>query len=60
MGFLAQVGASEDSRDPSAAIRHLFREPAWNAHDHRFAVALGELRAGVGLQMATIAAAFRP
>jgi hypothetical protein len=26
MYFLAQVGASEDRRDPSAAIRHLFRE----------------------------------
>lgn len=54
--FLARVGATEDRRSDEAPNRHLFREPRWRMHDHWFGEALGELRAGVGLQIATIAA----
>jgi hypothetical protein len=56
--FLEQVGASEDRGDPAAAGRRLFRERSWQMHDYWFGVALGELRAGVGLQVAAIAASF--
>jgi hypothetical protein len=56
--FLAQVGASEDRGDPAAAIRHLFRDPSRRWADERFSLALGELRAGVGYQVAAIAATF--
>lgn len=56
--FLARVGASEDRGDPAAAVRHLFRDPNRRWDDERFSLALGELRAGVGYQVATIAASF--
>jgi hypothetical protein len=56
--FLERVGASEDHRDASAAGRHLFRERRWQMHDYWFGEALGELRAGVSLQVADIAASF--
>jgi hypothetical protein len=53
--FLDRVGAVEQ---PDGAKRHLFREPNWRMHDYWFGEALGELRAGVGMQVAIIAAAF--
>jgi hypothetical protein len=56
--FLERVGATEDRRDPDAPSRHLFRESRWAMHDYWFGEALGELRAGVGLQVAIIAASF--
>ena len=56
--FLERVGASEDPRDDSAAGRHLFRDRQWSMHDYWFGEALGELRAGVGMQVAIIAAAY--
>jgi hypothetical protein len=56
--FLDRVGTSEDRRDPTAATRHLFREPRWRMHDYWFGEALGELRAGIGLHVANIAASF--
>lgn len=56
--FLERVGATEDRRDPNAANRHLFRESGWAMHDYWFGEALGELRAGVGLQIAIVAASF--
>lgn len=34
------------------------REPQWRRHGYWFGGALGELRAGVGLQVADIAASF--
>ena len=57
MCFLARVGATEDRSD-DARTRHLFREPRWGMHDYWFGEALGELRAGVGFQVATIAASY--
>jgi hypothetical protein len=56
--FLERVGASEDPRDSDGAGRHLFNEDRWRMHDYWFGEALGELRAGVGLQVAIIAASF--
>ncbi len=56
--FLERVGASEDARDSDGAGRHLFREDRWRMHDYWFGEALGELRSGVGLQVAIIAASF--
>jgi hypothetical protein len=56
--FLDRVGATEDHHDATAATRHLFREHHWGMHDYWFGEALGELRAGVGLQVAIIAASF--
>jgi len=56
--FLDRVGATEDPSDSQAAKRHLFREPSWRMHDYFFGEALGELRSGVGLQVAIIAAAY--
>ncbi len=55
--FLERVGATE-TQDPAAAGRRLFRDAHWGMHDYWFGEALGELRAGVGLQVAVIAAAF--
>jgi hypothetical protein len=49
---------TEDRHDAAAASRHLFREPQWRMHDYWFGEALGELRAGIGLQVAIIAASF--
>lgn len=56
--FLERVGASEDRRNADAASRHLFRETRWSMHDYWFGEALGELRSGIGLQVAIIAASF--
>lgn len=56
--FLERVGANEDPRDATAAGRHLFREERWRMHDYWFGEALGELRSGVGLQLAIVAASF--
>jgi hypothetical protein len=56
--FLERVGATEDRQDAAAARRFLFREPRWIMHDYWFGEALGEFRAGVGLQIAIIAASF--
>lgn len=56
--FLERVGANEDRGDADAAGRRLFREPRWRMHDYWFGEALGELRSGVGLQVAIIAASF--
>jgi len=57
VAFLTRVGASEDLSD-DATKRHLFREPRWFMHDYWFGEALGELRSGVGLQVALIAARY--
>lgn len=54
--FLERVGASEDRGD-DAANRHLFHDNRWSMHDYFFGDALGELRAGIGMQVALIAAA---
>ena len=56
--FLERVGANEDPRDTDASGRHLFREPRWHMHDYWFGEALGELRAGIGLQLAIVAASY--
>lgn len=56
--FLERVGATEDRRNDDAARRHLFRDSQWRMHDYWFGEALGELRAGIGLQVAVIATAF--
>jgi len=56
--FLERVGANEDRSDAAAVRRYLFREPRWRMHDYWFGEALGELRAGIGLQVAIIAASF--
>lgn len=56
VGFLTKVGASETREVPHD--RHLFREARWHMHDYRFGEALGELRAGVGLQVGIVAASF--
>jgi hypothetical protein len=53
--FLERVGATAD---PQGAGRHLFREPHWRMHDYWFGQALGELRSGVGMQVAVLAASF--
>lgn len=56
--FLARVSATEDRHDDQAPRRHMFREARWAMHDYWFGEALGELRAGVGLQIAIVAAAY--
>lgn len=56
--FLQRVGASEDVGDDEAGRRHLFREPRWRMPDYWFGEALGELRSGIGLQVALIAASY--
>lgn len=53
--FLDRVGATETH---DGASRRLFHEPHWRMHDYFFGEALGELRAGVGMQVAIIAASF--
>ena len=58
--FLDRVGATEDPADSQAGKRRLYREPSWRMHDYFFGEALGELRSGVGLQVAIIAAAYGP
>lgn len=56
--FLERVGATEDRRNDGSSRRHLFRDSQWRMHDYWFGEALGEFRAGMGLQVALIAAAF--
>lgn len=56
--FLTNVGAFEDPRDPDSFGRHLYSDRRWGMNDYWFAQALGELRAGVGMQVAIIAAAY--
>lgn len=56
--FLDRVGANEAQSDSEAAGRHLFRDPRWRMHDYWFGEALGELRAGMGMQVAIIAASY--
>jgi hypothetical protein len=56
--FLDRVGATEAVGDDEAASLRLFRDQRWQMHDYGFGEALGELRAGVGLQVALIAAAY--
>ena len=56
--FLERVGATEDPARPEAAARRLFREETWRMHDYFFGEALGELRAGIGWQIAIIASAY--
>lgn len=53
--FLDRVGASEGPASGEASERRLFRDPTWRMHDYFFGEALGELRSGVGLQVAIIA-----
>jgi hypothetical protein len=53
--FLERVGAVEP---PEGSRRHLFRDPHWRMHDYWFGEALGELRSGVAMQVAIIAASF--
>jgi hypothetical protein len=55
ISFLDRVGAVGQ---PEGAKRHLFREPRWRMHDYFFGEVLGELRSGVGMQVAIIAASF--
>jgi len=54
--FLDQVGATETRGVPGD--RHLLREREWVRHDYWFGEALGELRSGVGLPVAIIAASY--
>lgn len=54
--FLDRVGVTETRDVPSD--RHLFRERSWMMHDYWFGEALGELRSGVGLPVAIIAASY--
>ena len=57
-GFLTTIGAFEDPRDTDAFRRHLYADRRWGMNDFWFGQALGELRAGVGMQVALIAAAY--
>jgi len=56
--FLNTVGFTEDDLPPDAASRRLISRPGYGWHDWHFAQAVGELRAGVGLQTAIIAARY--
>lgn len=56
--FLDRVDATEDRHDDQGPRRHLFRESRWAMHDYWFGEAVGELRAGVGLQVAIVASAY--
>jgi hypothetical protein len=56
--FLDRVGATEDPASEEASKRRLFRDPTWRMNDYFFGEALGELRSGVGLQVAVIATAY--
>lgn len=57
--FLERVGVTEASLPVDASSRHLFRESRWQMHDYWFGEALGELRAGVSLQIGIIAANYK-
>ena len=56
--FLTRVGSSEADVPVGARDRHLFHNGNWNMHDYYFGEALGELRAGVCLQIAIIAVTY--
>lgn len=56
--FLTHSSVWEDPRDGAAFGRRLFAEHRYHMNDYWFGEALGALRAGVGLQVALIAAAF--
>ena len=53
--FLEGVGAVEH---PDGAQRHLFRDGLWRMRDYWFGESLGEMRLGIGIQVAIIAASF--
>jgi hypothetical protein len=55
VGFLTRVGRNERAGNSD---RYLFSQPAYRMMDYFFGEALGELRAGVGMQVAIIAASF--
>lgn len=57
--FLERVGATEATVPRGDRDRQLFRHSHWAMHDYWFGEALGELRAGIGLQAGTIAARYR-
>lgn len=57
--FLERVGATEPTGHPDAPARHILREPQWSMHDYWFGEALGELRAGVSLQIGVIAVTYK-
>lgn len=56
--FLTQIGAFEDLGDLESFGRHLYSQARWRMGDFWFVQALGELRAGVGTQVAIIAGAY--
>lgn len=55
VGFLTRVGVNERA---GRGDRFLFSEPGYRMMDYFFGEGLGELRAGVGMQIAIIAASF--
>lgn len=55
--FISRVGGSEADVPLDHRDRHLYRDGHWHMHDYYFGQALGELRAGVCLQIARIAVA---
>ncbi|REJ03930.1 hypothetical protein DY023_16575 [Microbacterium bovistercoris] len=57
--FLDRVGATERALPDDAGARHLFAQPDWRMHDYWFGEALGELRAGVAVQVGFIAARYK-
>lgn len=57
--FLERAGGSQVSAPKNASDSHLFRVPRCQMHDYWFGEALGELRAGVGLQAGIIAARYK-
>ncbi len=56
--FLTRVGASEADVPLGDRDRHLFHDGHWRMQDYYFGEALGELRAGVCLQVAIIAVTY--
>lgn len=58
MSFLTRVGNTEAAVPLEHRDRHLYRDGHWHMHDYYFGQALGELRAGVCMQIATIAVAY--
>lgn len=57
--FLTRVEATEASVPKEERDRLLFRHIHWAMHDYWFGEALGELRAGIGLQAGIIAARYK-
>lgn len=57
--FLDRVGATEATVPMEDRDRQLFRHAHWGMHDYWFGEALGELRAGIGLQAGIIAARYK-